>query len=391
VTEPAASPTSADLTDALRSRVLSALSAADFDWLLLCLPENIAYVSGYRSVVQSVKREPTMAAALNSEGVLFLAGPSADAGAVLYDRVVPPDRYIPYGRFFFESTAAEPALRTAAAHASFEAAAAELLERLDNGIVGIDGTAAAALSTVLGTRPVVDASGWMLDRRARKTPGEVELLERAARLTEDAIDGCLELIRPGATEVDLARRIAAHISEGGGIPKFVVVTSGERSALADVAATGRVIESGDLVRFDIGCLFDGYWSDLGRTVVVGLPDDLQRRRYDALLAGEQAQLDAARPGITAAELFDLAVATVEAHGLAPYRRHHCGHAIGSEVYERPVIAPGSDEQLQEGMTFCFETPFYELGWGGMIVEDTVVITSAGCRVLTVSERELRAL
>jgi Xaa-Pro aminopeptidase len=90
-------------------------------------------------------------------------------------------------------------------------------------------------------------------------------------------------------------------------------------------------------------------------------------------------------------LFDAAVATVEAHGLAPYRRHHCGHAIGTEVYERPVVAPGWPTVLQAGMVFCVETPFYEIGWGGMMVEDALVVTEEGAEVMTVSDRSLRVI
>jgi len=82
---------------------------------------------------------------------------------------------------------------------------------------------------------------------------------------------------------------------------------------------------------------------------------------------------------------------VEASGLKPYRRHHCGHAIGTEVYERPVIAAGSSTVLKPGMVFCFETPYYEIGWGGMMVEDALVVTAEGAEVLTVSDRSLRVI
>jgi Xaa-Pro aminopeptidase len=169
------------------------------------------------------------------------------------------------------------------------------------------------------------------------------------------------------------------------------VTGGERSALADAAPTGRRLRPGDLLRFDVGCVLDGYWSDVGRTAVVGDPTAKQARRYNAIYAGEQAQLEAARPERSARELFDIAVEAVEARGLSPYRRHHCGHGIGSEVYEPPIIGPSSDIPLRAGMTFCFETPYYELGWGGMMVEDTVVITETGSEMLTRSDRTLRVI
>jgi Xaa-Pro aminopeptidase len=390
--DPAVEPSGRGLAGDLRGRVVSALAHADFDRLVVAQPENIAYLTGYRSLSESMRRDPTMLAALDQAGDLHLVGPVADAGAVLHDGVVAADRYVPYGRFYFESPDGAPASRMADRHATLAEAAAELIAGLGTGgTIGVDAPAAAVLADVLHPDRAVDASPWMLERRACKTPAEVRLLEKAARLVELAIDGCLDLVGPGTTELDLARSIAGTVGDGGGTPRFVVVASGERSALSDVAATPRSIERGDLVRFDIGCTLDGYWADLGRTVVVGPPTALQQDRYDAVFAGEQALLDTARPGVTAAALFDVAMSGVLAHGLAPYRRHHCGHAIGSEVYERPIIAPGWDVELIEGMTFCFETPFYELGWGGMMVEDTVVITDEGCRMLNGSDRSLRVL
>ena len=232
----------------------------------------------------------------------------------------------------------------------------------------------------------------MLSRaRARKLPGEVERLRRAARLAETGIDAALAVARVGVTERELARVVASVMLDGGGRPGFVVVTSGERSALGDAEPTDRQVEVGDLIRFDVGCTVDGYWSDMARTAVMGEPDELQASRYAALLAGEQAQLDHARPGVTAAELFEIAVETVEGAGLAPYRRHHCGHGIGSDVYELPIVAPGHDVPLEPGMTFCLETPYYELGWGGMMVEDTIVVTDDGCEQFTISDRSLRVV
>ena len=376
------------LATELRGRVVVALGDAPFDWLLLALPENVAYVTGFRTLADTMRRDPTTVAALHASGELLLTGSAADAGPVLHDAVVDDDRYIPYGTFFYESTAAHPAARAADVHASLGEALASMLERRGpDPSIGADAPAAF----LLGGRSTVDAARWMLDIRARKVEREIERLERAALLTEAAIESSLELLMHDATECEVARHVAGHLAAGGASPRFVVVTAGERSALSDVLATDRPIRPGDLVRYDIGSVLDGYWADLGRTFVIGPPTELQRRRYDAILAGEQAQLDAARPGVTAHELFERAVRTVEANGLVPYRRHHCGHAIGSQVYEHPIIGPGQHDELQEGMTFCFETPFYDLGWGGMMVEDTVVVTDDGCRALNRSDRSLRSL
>ncbi len=175
------------------------------------------------------------------------------------------------------------------------------------------------------------------------------------------------------------------------MPGFMVVTSGPRSALSDARPTHRELEPGDLVRFDVGCTVDGYWSDIGRTAVVGGADGLQISRYAAIFAGEDEQLRAVRGGITAGELFDVAIDRVEQSGLSPYRRHHCGHAIGLEIYERPIVSAGTSTVLEPGMVFCVETPYYEIGWGGMMVEDALVVTDDGCDMLSTSDRSLRVI
>jgi Xaa-Pro dipeptidase len=115
-------------------------------------------------------------------------------------------------------------------------------------------------------------------------------------------------------------------------------------------------------------------------------------RYGALLDGELAQLALARAGVTAADLFHVAVDRVRKGALPHYQRHHCGHGIGADVYEFPTLnAANQDAVLEEGMVLCVETPYYEIGWGGMMVEDMIVIRQDGNECLTHLPRELRRL
>ena len=374
---------------ATASHVRDLLAGSPFDWLVLADPSNVAYATGYRSVGADLFAGYRSLAVIGPPGA-FMVGPASDAGPAT-ETAVDPDRYEPYGTFFFESETS-PVARMAGRHADPAAALATLAARIGmSGVIGLDAAAAGSADLPGGAGEVADATEWLAVMRRIKLPVEVEVLRAAARLAEDAIDAALAAAAVGVTERELAGVVAETMVAGGGHPRFLVVTSGPRTALADARATHRQLAAGDLVRFDVGCVVEGYWSDIGRTAVVGEPDAVSVRRYGAILAGEQAQLEHARPGTTAAALFQTAVDVVEEAGLTPYRRHHCGHGIGLDVYERPFVAPGDPTMLEPGMVLCVETPFYDLDRGGMMVEDALVITEDGCEVLTTSDRSLREI
>ncbi|XBS69051.1 Xaa-Pro peptidase family protein [Acerihabitans sp. KWT182] len=236
-----------------------------------------------------------------------------------------------------------------------------------------------------------DASLWLLRARSCKLPAEQHMLRHVSELTQEALEAGIAAAAVGMTEKEVSNVVAASMALAGGLPDNVTVAGGMRSALADVFSTERPLARGDLLRFDIGCTYFGYRSDMARTAVMGEPTALQQSRYDALLAGWQEATRLARPGARAGDIFSKTVATVEAAGLKPYRRQHVGHAIGLLGYEWPVITPESDGILQAGQTYCFETPYYEPGWGGMMVEDTGVITEAGFASFTTIDRGLRVI
>jgi Xaa-Pro aminopeptidase len=146
-----------------------------------------------------------------------------------------------------------------------------------------------------------------------------------------------------------------------------------------------------MVRFDLGCVLDGYRSDISRTAVLGPPDAKLARYYAAVLAGERAAIAAMKPGVPASHIFDVAVRVTRESGLGHYERHHVGHGIGLEVYDPPTINAAASVPLEAGMVFCVETPYYEHGWGGVQVEDTVVITETGARMLTRSSQDLQVV
>jgi Xaa-Pro aminopeptidase len=387
----------AALVEARRAHLRAALDRAGFDGVLTLSAANVDYASGYRSVAAVVHGTSPLAALVTADQ-LVVAGPVSDS-APAFDFGLEPDDYLAYGRFFFESEGglAAPS-RLVDQHADYASAIAAAVMRVPAGSrLAIDDAACPEplrrrLGELLPAVEFSDASGWLAEVRSVKLEGEVELLERSARIVEHAMLTAIDEAAIGMTEADIARIVTRELVAADFDPRFTVVTAGERSALADAFATDRVVREGDLVRFDVGGMYQGYWADLGRTAVAGEPTSRQASFYRAILAGEQAQFELAKPGVPAEELFRRAIEVTEAEGLpAPYRRQHCGHGIGLEVYEAPIVRPDSPTPLVPGMTFCFETPYYELGWGGMMVEDALVVTETGIRLLSDRRRELQVI
>ena len=382
-----------------RARLLGVLEAEGLDALVATTPENLYYVTGFRSVSHAIFRGAELYGVFTRGGT-GLVVPFIDTAGVAADAIA-CDRVACYGTFFFEyadppGEAGEKVRRwTRAPAASAADALAGVLA--DLGVAGqhlgldegnVCGPAWTRLGERLAAARLVPA--YQLFRRARmvKSPAEVARLERAARVAEAGIAAVLAMLAPGVTERDAVRAYESEVVRQGASPYFSVITLGERAALADVYPGDRALRPGDLVRFDLGCVWEGYRSDISRTAVLGAPSDKQARYYAAALAGERAAIEAMKPGVPASRLFDVAVRATRAAGIPHYQRHHVGHGIGLEPYDPPTLAPGSDTVLEPGMVFCVETPYYEHGWGGVQVEDAVEVTAAGARMLTRSSREL---
>jgi Xaa-Pro dipeptidase len=358
-------------------------------------PAHVGYLSGYRSVGLDADRFYRCAVIIRHDRTMLVTG-AADAAPAL-EVLRDPACIHRYGTFY---VSAAPGLRDLdampACEASFSDALAAAVKKHvgASDVVGIDGVTPADVLQVaaLLSGTTFDARPAIAKARMVKLPGEIAVLRHAAEITERGLAKAFTTARAGMTELDLAAVISAEIVAGGGIPRFVVVTAGDRAALADAYATRAVLKPGDLVRFDLGCTVDGYWADLARTAVMGEPTPLQRDRYQALLDGELAQLALARPGITAGDLFDVAVNRVRQGALPNYQRTHCGHGLGIGAHEFPTLNPANRAvEIVENMVLCVETPYYELGWGGMMVEDIIVITSDGHESLTRLPRELKVI
>ncbi len=240
--------------------------------------------------------------------------------------------------------------------------------------------------------------GYQTFRRIRavKTEAEVERLVRALRLNEGGIGAAVAVAREGVTERQMVVEYERAIVSGGGRPCMSQIFFGPHGSTGWVRDRDAVLRRGEVIRFDVGCILDGYYSDIARNYSLGPPTALGQAQgerircyYDAILAAEQAAVDAMRPGVPASQIFEAGVAAARHTGIPHYQRTHIGHGIGLEMYDIPLLGPNDHTALETGMVFEVETPYYELGFPGLQVEDTVLLREDGAQILAGLDRSFQ--
>jgi Xaa-Pro aminopeptidase len=161
--------------------------------------------------------------------------------------------------------------------------------------------------------------------------------------------------------------------------------------MPNVMPSGARLERGDVIRFDVGGRFEHYRADIARIASLGDPDAKVDRYYRALHRGLLRAYELIRPGVRCADVFEAAVETVRREGISHYRRSHVGHGIGIDGYDLPDISPTSSSTFEAGMVICVETPYYELGWCGLQVEDMVVVRDDGIEQLMTTDGAMRVV
>lgn len=229
--------------------------------------------------------------------------------------------------------------------------------------------------------------------RAIKDSQEINRLEKAAALSAQAFADVIHLLQPGIEEREYAWALEVAMRQRGGEEKSfdIIVASGERGALPHGRASGRRIAAGDLVTIDFGLRCEGYCSDETVTVAIGAVTDELRKIHAIVLEAQQRAVAAIRPGVPLREIDAVARDHIGAAGYGAYFGHGLGHGIGIEVHEFPTISPHSLDVAQEGMVFSVEPGIYLPGYGGVRIEDVVVVTADGCRKLTLIPKEYRQL
>jgi Xaa-Pro aminopeptidase len=230
--------------------------------------------------------------------------------------------------------------------------------------------------------------------RMIKSADEISLIRRSVDLNSKAFEASLASIHPGrTTEADLAAEIEHRMRKlGAEKPAFeTIVAAAERSALPHAQPSQRLLSKNELLLIDMGATLDGYASDMTRMAFLGGPNGRIKRIYGAVLEAQLAALDAIRPGITADSVDRRARQVLKPYKLDKLFVHSTGHGLGLEIHEPPRLGKKDKTRLEEGMAITIEPGVYLKGYGGVRIEDTVVVTRTGCEVLTPTSKKLREL
>jgi Xaa-Pro aminopeptidase len=336
------------------------------DGFVVTHPANLRYLCGYTG----------------SNGLLlFLAG-----GRTLFTD----------GRYTQQAREEVKEARVVIAKGPLPNEAAKLLARLRTAAVGFEAdyiSVAASQQLRKLVPPRIrwkPTSGLIMRQRMIKDAEELRLISSAVKLGASVYQEALKSLRPGVRESEVAGKLeyAARQSGADGMSFETIVTGGKRSALPHGRASSHPIPRRGFVVVDSGVILRGYCSDMTRTLHVGRVGREERRWYKAVLEAQLAGIATVAPGKIAAEVDQAARNVLHLAGLDRYFTHSTGHGVGLEIHEPPRLAKGQSERLEPGMVITIEPGVYVPGRGGIRIEDMVVVTGSGCRVLTPVTKEL---
>ncbi|MFY9526018.1 MAG: M24 family metallopeptidase, partial [Limnochordia bacterium] len=226
--------------------------------------------------------------------------------------------------------------------------------------------------------------------RSIKTEQEIENIRQAAKIGDQAFAELLPKIRSGVSEIEIALELEFLMRRAGasGMSFSPIIASGPQSALPHARPSERILMYGDFVVFDFGCIVNGYCSDMTRTIVIGEPEEQHLLIYDLVLKAQLESLAAVAPGRKGSEIDAIARDIITDAGYGEYFGHGLGHSLGLEIHESPRLSKADHTVLQPGMVVTVEPGVYLPGFGGVRIEDLVVVREDGHEVLTSTFKEL---
>jgi len=231
---------------------------------------------------------------------------------------------------------------------------------------------------------LVATCGIVREHRACKDRDEIALIRRAASIADDAFATLRAELQPGISEREAALELH-HLMVRGGADRCsfeTIIAAGPNGAKPHAQPGPRELAEGDLVVVDWGARVEGYCSDCTRTIAIGAPDERRREVWRAVWEAQQAALALAGPGVACRAVDAAARELLAERDLAEHFGHGVGHGVGLEVHEKPTLSASSEDELRPGMVVTIEPGVYIEGWGGVRLEELILITEAGSEALT---------
>lgn len=368
------------MTEQRLQRVRERLQAAGVDYLTLLPGHNLTYLTGHEFMLLERAFIAFFPADTDEDVVLVI--PTLEYPA--WERDVP---FRPQVFAWSDEKGPEDAMAGAAAHlGEAPVLAAEYLRmRLQEYHL---------ISRHLPAAEWVSAEEVIAPVRMRKDSTEIESMRQAVRIAEAALEWTVGQVKPGMTEREVCNILTSEMLARGSesFPFEPLVLAGSASGMPHGRTGARTIDEGGILLFDFGASVNGYPSDITRTFVVGgEPDEKYREVYEVVRAANTAGRAAVRPGVTCQDVDRAARRVIDEAGYGDYFVHRTGHGLGLDIHEDPNIVEGNDLPLAEGMAFTVEPGVYLEGWGGVRIEDNLVVTADGAESLTTFSRELRII
>jgi len=353
---------------ARRRTLAGTLPARKLDAILISFGPNLRYLSGFTGSNALLLLMPTRAILFTDPRYQIQAGQEVSCTVKIAKGPLETDLVAAVAKYRLKRIGYEPAMMSCQAFRSLE-------------------------SHMPAKATMVATSGIVEQMRMIKSPAEIALIRQSVQTNSQAFEQTVPRVRAGMKESDLAAELEYRMRRlGAEKPSFeTIVAGGKRSALPHAQPTAAPLKNGQLVVVDMGTFENGYASDMTRMLFIGAPTGKVNRTYRAVLEAQLAGIAAVRAGVRAADVDAAARRVLKDHGLEHAFIHSTGHGLGLEIHEPPRLGKRDETPLRAGMAVTIEPGVYLEDFGGIRIEDTVIVTEQGCEVLTPTSKELRAI